>query len=210
MPLHDTHRARRSGTGRPVVLVHGLGATYDCWRYVEPLLRPHREVVVMDLPGFGAAEPLGGDVTVDAFADHLADLLAEEGLLDADLVGSSMGGEVVLELLRRGVGTGDVVALAPSGYWGPGGLVWFRTVAWTATVLVTVLRPVAHRVLGQRVGPPAAAAPAVPRAGAAAGGHRRQQPDVRQHPGVPARAAPPRQPPPARPGARRAGPAAAG
>ena len=130
------------------MLVHGLGATFDCWREVEPLLRPHREVVVMDLPGFGAAEPLGGDVTVDAFADHLAALLAEEDLLHADLVGSSMGGEVVLELLRRGVGTGDVVALAPSGYWGPLGLVWFRAVAWTATWLITALRPVAHHIIG--------------------------------------------------------------
>jgi pimeloyl-ACP methyl ester carboxylesterase len=105
-------------------------------------------VIVMDLPGFGAAEPLGGDVTVDAFADHLAALLAEEDLLHADLVGSSMGGEVVLELLRRGVGTGDVVALAPSGYWGPVGLVWFRAVAWTATWLITALRPVAHHIIG--------------------------------------------------------------
>lgn len=148
MTVHDSHRVRRSGAGRPIVLVHGLGATFDCWREVEPLLRPHREVVVMDLPGFGAAEPLGGDVTVDAFADHLADLLAAEGLLDADLVGSSMGGEVVLELLRRRVGTGDVVALAPSGYWGPWGLAWFRTVAWSATALITLLRPVAHHIIG--------------------------------------------------------------
>ncbi|MFC3689690.1 alpha/beta fold hydrolase [Aquipuribacter hungaricus] len=148
MPLHDTHRVRRSGAGRPMVLVHGLGASFDCWREVEPLLRRHREVVVMDLPGFGAAEPLGGDVSIDAFADHLADLLEDEDLLDADLVGSSMGGEVVLELLRRGVGTGDVVAIAPSGYWGPWGLAWFRVVAWSATGLVTALRPVAHHVIG--------------------------------------------------------------
>lgn len=147
MTLHDSHRVSRSGTGRPLVLVHGLGATFDCWREVQPLLRPHREVVVMDLPGFGAAEPLGGDMTVAAFADHLQELLAEEGLLDADLVGSSMGGEVVLELLRRGVGTGDVVALAPSGYWGRLGRAWFRLVAWTATALVTGLRPVAPRII---------------------------------------------------------------
>lgn len=135
-----------------MVLVHGLGATFDCWREVEPLLRPHREVVVMDLPGFGAAEPLGGPVTIVAFADHLAELLEQEDLLDADLVGSSMGGEVVLELLRRGVGTGDVVALAPSGYWGPVGLAWFRVVAWTATGLITVLRPVAHHIIGNAWG----------------------------------------------------------
>lgn len=147
MPVHDTHRARRSGSGRPLVLVHGLGASFDCWREVVPLLEPHREVVVLDLPGFGAAEPLGGPVTVHAFADHLEELLAEEDLLAADLVGSSMGGEIVLELLRRGHG-GDVVALAPSGYWRLPGLLWFRLVAWTATVLVTLLRPVAPAILG--------------------------------------------------------------
>jgi len=149
MPLHDSHRVSRSGAGRAIVLVHGLGATSDCWREVEPRLRPHREVVVMDLPGFGAAVPLGGPVTVEALADHLAQLLAEEGLLEADLVGSSMGGEVVLELLRRGVGTGDVVALAPSGYWGLGGRLWFQVVAWTATGLVTALRPIAPAIIAR-------------------------------------------------------------
>ena len=147
MPLHDSHRVSRSGAGPAIVLVHGLGATSDCWREVEPLLRPHREVVLMDLPGFGAAAPLEGPVTVDAFADHLTRLLTEEDLLGAHLVGSSMGGEVVLELLRRGTGTGDVVAMAPSGYWGLGGRLWFLLVAWTATVLVTALRPVAHAII---------------------------------------------------------------
>lgn len=133
------------------MLVHGLGATYDCWRMVVPHLEPHREVVVMDLPGFGAAVPLEGEVTVASLADHVQTVLAEADLLDADLVGSSMGAEIVLELLRRGHG-GDVVALAPSGYWGRLGLAWFRVVAWTGTVLVTVLRPVAPAIIGSRWG----------------------------------------------------------
>ncbi len=142
---------RRHGSGRPLVLVHGLGATHDCWRHVVPLLRLHREVVTFDLPGFGHAPPLPGPLTVATLTDRVEALLADADLLDADLVGSSMGAEVVLELLRRGHG-GDVVALAPSGYWGPGGRVWFLLVAWAALVLVTLLRPVAPAVLATEVG----------------------------------------------------------
>lgn len=141
----------RTGTGPPLVLVHGLGASQECWGPVLPLLSAHREVVTFDLPGFGTAPPLPGPVTITALADHVADLLRDAGLLDADLVGSSMGAEIVLELLRRGHG-GDVVALAPSGYWTLPGLAWFRLVAWTATVLVTVLRPVAPAILSTRIG----------------------------------------------------------
>ncbi|WP_380164363.1 alpha/beta fold hydrolase [Jannaschia sp. R86511] len=144
-------RLHRHGSGRPLVLVHGLGATHDCWRHVVPLLHRHREVVTFDLPGFGHAPPLPGPVTVTTLTDHVERLLARADLLGADLVGSSMGAEIVLELLRRGHG-GDVVALAPSGYWGAGGRRWFLLVAWAALVLVTVLRPVAPAILATRLG----------------------------------------------------------
>ena len=159
MPARDNGRVtgtpadglRREGSGSPLVLVHGLGASHDCWRHVLPLLRPHREVVTFDLPGFGHAEALDGPLTLTSLTDHVEALLGREGLLGADLVGSSMGGEIVLELLRRGHGR-DVVALAPSGYWGRLGRAWFLLVAWTATVLVTVLRPVAPAIIGTRWG----------------------------------------------------------
>lgn len=148
---HPTHRLRRSGAGRPLVLVHGLGASYDCWRDVVPHLVGHREVVVLDLPGFGRSASMPGPVTVASMSDHVERLLREADLLQADLVGSSMGGEIVLELLRRGHGR-DVVALAPSGYWDTVGLAWFRLVAWTATVLVLLLRPLVPAIIGNRWG----------------------------------------------------------
>lgn len=134
-----------------MVLVHGLGATHDCWRLVVPLLAQHREVVTFDLPGFGSADPLGGPFTVEALTDAVERLLADEGLLTADLVGSSLGGQVVVELLRRGHGR-HVVVIAPSGYWNAPERIWFAVVAWFATALVTVLRPVVPAIIGSRVG----------------------------------------------------------
>lgn len=142
----DVHRV---GQGPPLVLVHGLGASRDCWRLVLPLLATEREVVTFDLPGFGQTPPADAPATVQGFADVVEVLLRREGLLDADLVGSSMGGEVVLELARRGHG-GHVVALAPSGYWRGLELAWFRLVAWTAAVLVSVLGPAVPLLIGVR------------------------------------------------------------
>lgn len=147
----DPSVLRRHGSGRPLVLVHGLGATHDTWRHVVPLLGSDREVITFDLPGFGDEPALPGEFTLAAVTDRVEALLRAADLLDADLVGSSMGAEVVLELLRRGHG-GDVVALAPSGYWLTAGRTWFRLVAWSAYVLVNVLRPVAPAILGSRVG----------------------------------------------------------
>lgn len=142
---------RRTGSGDPVVFVHGLGATFDCWRLVVPSVARHREVVTFDLPGFGGAEPLPGPFTIQSVADAVEQLLAREGLLDADLVGSSLGAEIVFELLRRGHGR-NVVAIAPSGYWNTPERLWFMVVAWFATALVTLLRPVVPAIIGSKAG----------------------------------------------------------
>ncbi len=105
----------RHGAGPPLVLVHGLGGSARSWDLVVDGLAAHREVVAPDLPGFGASPPLP-ETTVATLADALALFLAAQGLTRADLVGTSLGGRLVLEMVRRGVGR-HVVALGPGGYW---------------------------------------------------------------------------------------------
>jgi pimeloyl-ACP methyl ester carboxylesterase len=97
------------------VLVHGLGGSLRSWDLVVDALAAHREVVALDLPGFGAS-PVLADTTVDTLTNSLEYFLAGQGLRHADLVGSSLGGRLVLELVRRGVGR-HTVALDPGGYW---------------------------------------------------------------------------------------------
>jgi len=91
------------------------GGSSRSWDLVADGLAAHREVVTLDLPGFGASPALP-ETTVATLADALALFLAAQGLSRADLVGTSLGGRLVLEMVRRGVGR-HVVALDPGGYW---------------------------------------------------------------------------------------------
>lgn len=43
----------RAGHGEPLVLIHGIGHRRQAWAPVFPLLTPHRDVIAVDLPGFG-------------------------------------------------------------------------------------------------------------------------------------------------------------
>jgi pimeloyl-ACP methyl ester carboxylesterase len=60
MHLHHV----RLGTGKPLLLVHGLGASWQSWSTVVDRLAAEREVVAVDLPGFGETPPLVGKVSV--------------------------------------------------------------------------------------------------------------------------------------------------
>lgn len=141
----------RTGLGAPLVLVPGLGATARSWNRVTPALSLHREVVALDLPGFGQSAPLEGEVTIDRLADALVAHLEAEGLSGADLVGSSLGARLVLELARRGVGR-HVVALDPGGFWTAGQLKVFAASLTASITLVRAIQPALPVVVGNPVG----------------------------------------------------------
>lgn len=107
----------RVGGGPPLVLVHSLGADRRLWDPVVARLRERRELVVLDLPGFGASPPLTGtEPTPRALAGAVAVALAQMGLQRPHLAGVSLGGWVALELGRSGA-AGAVTAIAPAGLW---------------------------------------------------------------------------------------------
>lgn len=106
----------RHGNGRPLLLVHGLGGSIRSWDPIAPALASSRELVLIDLPGHGRSPALAGRQTIAAFADAIEAFVREQGLQGVDLVGSSVGARLVLEMSRRGVG-GHCVALDPGGFW---------------------------------------------------------------------------------------------
>ncbi len=93
----------RRGHGPPLVLLHGIGAHAQMWEPVLDQLAAQREVVVPDLPGFGASPtPRDPDWTVPGLARVVADWLAAEGLERPHVAGNSLGGGIALELGRLG------------------------------------------------------------------------------------------------------------
>jgi pimeloyl-ACP methyl ester carboxylesterase len=49
---------RDTGTGRPLVLLHGIGMSHAAWNPVTPYLRETRRVIAFDVAGFGLTPPL--------------------------------------------------------------------------------------------------------------------------------------------------------
>src|SRR3712207_5108903 len=116
----------RGGSGEPLLLVHGIGSQWQMWAPVLPLLRAEREVVAVDLPGFGASEPLepGREPSPENLAAAVAAFLDELGWERAHVAGNSLGGWIALELAKRGR-TRSACALSPAGWWNR----WERTYA---------------------------------------------------------------------------------
>ena len=109
MPLaHD-----RTGSGPPLVLLHGLGSCKEMWRPLIPRLVREREVVAVDMPGFGASPP--GPRTVEELAEALAEFVAGLGLERPAVAGNSLGGGVALTMGAMGT-AGSVCGVSPVGF----------------------------------------------------------------------------------------------
>jgi pimeloyl-ACP methyl ester carboxylesterase len=47
-----------SGSGRPLILLHGIGMSGSAWNSVTPYLSASRRLIVFDIAGFGLTPPL--------------------------------------------------------------------------------------------------------------------------------------------------------
>jgi pimeloyl-ACP methyl ester carboxylesterase len=109
----------RAGSGEPLVLIHGTGSQWQVWRPLLDRLAPHRDVIAVDLPGFGASPPLpSAAVTPIDHTDAVEAFLDDLGLERPVVAGNSLGGTIGLELARRGRARA-VVPVAPAGFWTP-------------------------------------------------------------------------------------------
>jgi pimeloyl-ACP methyl ester carboxylesterase len=86
------HYADFGGTGRPIVLVHGLGGSHVNWLGVAPQLAAHGHVLAIDLAGHGRTPSLGRTARVDDNRRLLGRFLETVVGEPAVLVGNSMGG----------------------------------------------------------------------------------------------------------------------
>src|SRR5207253_6441 len=94
-------RYREMGSGPPVILVHGIAASLEYWRFTIGALAPGHRVLAIDLPGCGFSERGAMLPTLPETADILVGLLDALGIERASFVGNSLGGLICLETALR-------------------------------------------------------------------------------------------------------------
>jgi pimeloyl-ACP methyl ester carboxylesterase len=146
----DMHYVRR-GSGKPLLLIHGLGGSWRSWSPVLEDLAAQRDVIAVDLPGFGASPPLEGETSIATLADAVAEFLGSQRLLGIDVAGHSAGARLVLELARRRL-VGATVALGPGGFWSGWQKHVFIDSIRLSIRLVRALQPVMGALTRSRIG----------------------------------------------------------
>jgi pimeloyl-ACP methyl ester carboxylesterase len=110
-------RYREAGSGRPIVLVHGLGVSADYWvRNGPALAAAGARVLAPDLPGFGRTAGPSDGLSVAAQAEALYRWSRVLALPPAVYVGHSLSCQTVVELavIHPEIVRGLVLA-APTG-----------------------------------------------------------------------------------------------
>jgi pimeloyl-ACP methyl ester carboxylesterase len=100
---------RITGTGKPVVLVHGFGEDGDIWEKQIDFLKAHFTLIIPDLPGSGKSE-LIADMSIEGMADVIKKIISVElsnflpnqlGTEGATIIGHSMGGYIALAIAEK-------------------------------------------------------------------------------------------------------------
>ena len=89
-----------TGSGAPLLLIHGLGGSHDDWRLQMHDFASRHRLIVPDLRGFGASERRA-PFTIQRHARDMMALLSALSVERADVVGLSMGGAIAIELALR-------------------------------------------------------------------------------------------------------------
>ena len=87
-----------SGSGQPLVLVHGSWTDLRSWDLVVPSLAERFRVVTYDRRGHSRSERPAGQGSVHEDVADLAAVIESLGLAPAHVIGNSFGGSIVLRL----------------------------------------------------------------------------------------------------------------
>ena len=108
----------------PLVFLHGIGGAARAWRGQLDFFGDRYRAMAWDMPGYGGSASLP-TVSIDALAGALRDFLQQVGATKPVLVGHSIGGMIVQQLLAKDPRIAGAVVLAqtspafgkPDGDW---------------------------------------------------------------------------------------------
>jgi pimeloyl-ACP methyl ester carboxylesterase len=87
--------------GTPIVLVHCYTCSMSWWDDLAPLLERDHRVIRVDLLGHGGSDKPSTGYSIEDQATTVAEALAKLGVVNATVVGHSLGGSVATALAQR-------------------------------------------------------------------------------------------------------------
>ncbi|MBD5380571.1 MAG: alpha/beta fold hydrolase [Clavibacter sp.] len=132
-------RHRVTGTGDPLLLLHGIGRSLEDWEEQHDRLSAGHALHSLDLPGSGWSDPVDGGTTLESIADALPAYLDAAGVRGpVTVVGNSLGGAVAMTLATRHPDRVRALVLADSAGFGRQVTVGLRMLAFDplATLLM--------------------------------------------------------------------------
>lgn len=108
----------------PLAFLHGIGGAARAWRAQLDFFGGRYRAIAWDMPGYGGSAPLKA-VSIASLADALRDFLQQVGATKPILVGHSIGGMIVQQLLATNSDIASAAVLAqtspafgkPDGDW---------------------------------------------------------------------------------------------
>jgi len=85
----------------PLLVLHGFPTCSYDWKPVLPALRAQRDVIVLDVTGFGLSDKPDHRYSIRGYADDVEAVIAAEELTEIDLITHDMGDTVGGEILAR-------------------------------------------------------------------------------------------------------------
>lgn len=94
-------RVLESGSGMPLILLHGTGGHLEAFAKNLRALSPRYRVIAYDCPGHGWTTTAAADLEIGDYIDHLLGLMDGLGIERAHLSGESLGGWVAVKFAAR-------------------------------------------------------------------------------------------------------------
>jgi 3-oxoadipate enol-lactonase len=118
------YEATGGAASPPLVFLHGIGGAARAWRGQLDAFSDRYRAIAWDMPGYGGSAPLPS-VSIASLADALHDFLQQVGATKPVIVGHSIGGMIVQQLLAKSPHIASAVVLAqtspafgkPDGDW---------------------------------------------------------------------------------------------
>jgi pimeloyl-ACP methyl ester carboxylesterase len=116
--MHPLHY-EITGSGDPLVLIHGMGSASTAWKPVRPNLNKDFTVITVDLPGHGKTPYVQGQpMDPHSLGLYVCEALDKLGVEKFHLAGNSLGGWVCLEISSSEADrVRSLVGIAPAGLW---------------------------------------------------------------------------------------------